>query len=109
MPSWAVSERVCQLRAADSALGSDAEKDDAMSEEELKYPTWQGPLQDAIVEFDPEKLSQKIQRAEAVVFKRLQELSSDSDHHGERQAIADAFSTLRVLKADKLSYLDWKG
>ena len=94
--------------AADSALGSDAEKDAAMSEEELKYPIWQGPLQDAIVEFNPERLSQKIQRAEAVVFKRLQELSSDSDHHGERQAIADAFSTLRVLKADKLSYPDWK-
>ena len=79
-----------------------------MSEEELKY-VWQGPLQDAIVKFDPEKLSQKIQRVEAVAFKRLQELSSDSDHHGERQAIADAFSTLRVLKKDKLSYPDWKG
>jgi hypothetical protein len=103
----AVSDRVSQPRAADSALGSDAEKDDPMSEEELKY-VWQGALQDVIVEFHPEKLSQKKQRAEALVFKRLQELSSDSDHHGERQAIADAFSTLRVLKAGKLSYPDWK-
>ena len=80
-----------------------------MSEEELKYPTWQAPLQEAVLEFDPERLSQKIQKVEAVVFKRLQELSSDSDHHGERQAIADAFSTLRVLKTEKLSYPDWKG
>jgi hypothetical protein len=80
-----------------------------MSEEELKYPTWQAPLQEAILEFDPEKLPPKVQKVEAVVFKRLQELSSDSDHHGERQAIADAFSILRVLKKEKLSYPDWKG
>jgi hypothetical protein len=80
-----------------------------MSEEELKYPTWQASLREALLEFEPDRLSNKIQKIEAVVFKRLQELSSDSDHHAERQAIADAFSTLRVLKTEKLSYPDWKG
>jgi hypothetical protein len=34
-------------------------RDDAMSDEELKYPTWQGPLQDAIVEFDPKSCPNK--------------------------------------------------
>jgi hypothetical protein len=80
-----------------------------MNDEMLKYPKWQTSLQDAILEFDREKLVGKIQKVETTVFERLQELSSDSDHHGERQAIADAFSTLRVLKKDKLSYPDWNG
>jgi len=80
-----------------------------MNDEILKYPKWQTSLQDAILEFDREKLVEKIQKVETTVFERLQELSSDSDHHGERQAIADAFSTLRVLKKDKLSYPDWNG
>jgi hypothetical protein len=80
-----------------------------MNDEILKYPKWQTSLQDAILEFDREKLLDKIQKVETTVFERLQELSSDSDHHGERQAIADAFSTLRVLKKDKLSYPDWNG
>jgi len=80
-----------------------------MNDEILKYPKWQTSLQDAILEFDREKLVEKIQKVETTVFERLQKLSSDSDHHGERQAIADAFSTLRVLKKDKLSYPDWNG
>jgi hypothetical protein len=80
-----------------------------MSEQELKYPKWQAPLQEAILEFDREKLIEKIQKVETVVFERLQELSSDSDHHGERQAIADALSTMRVLKKDELFYPDWNG
>ena len=80
-----------------------------MNDEILKYPKWQTSLQDAILEFDREKLVEKIQKVETTVFERLQELSSDSDHHGERQAIADAFSTLRVLKKDKLCYPDWNG
>jgi hypothetical protein len=80
-----------------------------MNDEILKYPKWQTSLQDAILEFDRERLVEKIQKVETAAFERLQELSSDSDHHGERQAIADAFSTLRVLKKDKLCYPDWNG
>jgi hypothetical protein len=81
----------------------------AMSEQELKYPNWQVLLQEAILEFDRDKLVGRIQKVETVVFERLQELSSDSDHHGERQAIANALSTMRVLKKDKLFYPDWNG
>ena len=32
---------------------------------------------------------------------------ADSDHHGERSAIADALNALRVLKRDTLNYPDW--
>ena len=79
-----------------------------MSDGEIKYPRWQKQFQEAITERDREALIEKIQQFEAAVFVRLQELSVDSDHHDERQAIADASSTLRAVKTDKLKYPDWK-
>ena len=78
-----------------------------MSERELKYPSWQRPLQEAILEFDRETLAEKIQEVETLMFERLEELSSDPDHRDERQALADATSILRELKKTKLSYPDW--
>lgn len=81
-----------------------------MSEEGLKYPQWQCRLQEAILEFRPQELSAKVQRAEAAIFDRCQALSSDSDdHHEEREALSDALSTLRALKRDGLAFPDWNG
>jgi hypothetical protein len=48
-------------------------------------------------------LPEKAQKFENAVFVRLQELASDSDHHDEREAIADATTTISVLKKYKLS------
>jgi hypothetical protein len=73
---------------------------------ELKYPSWQTPLREALLEVNPKKLAKKIQRVEAIIFKRLQEMACDTDHQDERHAIADAASILRVLKKDSLSYPD---
>jgi hypothetical protein len=75
-----------------------------MSESELKYPSWQTPLQEAILELDLEKLPERIQAAENLIFERLRAIASDTDHHDERQALADAATTLRVLKKVKLSW-----
>ena len=79
-----------------------------MSNEKLKYPKWPAEFEEAIVESDSGKLVEKIKNCELAVFVRLQELAGDSDHHDERQAIADALSTLREVKRDRLSYPDWK-
>jgi hypothetical protein len=49
----------------------------------------------------------KIHLAEWKIFKRLQTISADSDHHKERSAIADALNALRFLKRDTLNYPDW--
>jgi hypothetical protein len=69
--------------------------------EELKYPEWQQPLQEALVEFDPQKMRVKMQKAEAAIHDRLQTLV-DSDHLvEEREALTDGLSTLRTLKRDK--------
>jgi hypothetical protein len=77
-----------------------------IAHKELKYPSWQTPLREALLEVNPKKLAKKIQRVEAIIFKRLQEMASDTDHQDERHAIADAASILRVLKKDSLSYPD---
>ena len=79
-----------------------------MSDIELKYPEWQAPLQDLFLESDHEKLHEKIQKVETLIFERLQLLRQGNDGHGELLAINDALSVLRTIKRDKLDYPDWK-
>ena len=79
-----------------------------MGDGELKYPKWQAPLQDLILELDREKLREKIQHVETLIFERIQQLGEGSDGRSELQAINDAMSVLRIIKRDKLDYPDWK-
>lgn len=65
------------------------------------YPEWQNEYQAALLELDPEKLSERIAAAEAAISKRLQAISQNSGHHAERQAIADALVGIRVLMKEK--------
>ena len=79
-----------------------------MRDVELKYPKWEREFQETILEFDQAKLPEKAQKFENAVLVRLQELASDSDHHDEREAIADATTTISVLKKYKLPDPDSK-
>jgi hypothetical protein len=74
---------------------------------ERGYAEWQTSYRDALLEVNKQKLEAKIQLAEWKIFQRLQTISADSDHHGERSAIADAVNALGVLKRDALNYPDW--
>jgi hypothetical protein len=75
----------------------------------LKYPEWQVPLQELILEFDRAQLHQKMQRVEALIYDRFQQLQNGSGSHtAEREALNDAISLLRVIKRDKLDFPDWK-
>ena len=78
-----------------------------MSDEQTKYPHWQGLYQAAVSESRLPELSEKIHAVEQAIFERLQNLAHDSTHQTERQAIADALSVLRTLQRDKLSFPDW--
>ena len=69
---------------------------------------WQGPLREALLELDAEKLRQRVTEAETAIFERLQELSLSQDSSDERRALVDATNTLRVLKKESLKYPDWK-
>jgi hypothetical protein len=71
-------------------------KEKAMSEL-LKYPQWQKPLMEAILEFDPERLSLKVRTLEKAMHARFDTLSGSHDSR-ERQALADGLATLDMLK-----------
>jgi len=58
---------------------------------ELKYPQWQMPFEDALL--DPTKLLD----IETVIRKRLH-LITGRGHLDEQQALTDALSTIRLLK-----------
>jgi len=77
-----------------------------MSNGELKYAKWQAPLQEVIVEFDPEKLAEKVQKVESLLFERLRQLRPEIDGQGERAAINDALSILRLIQRGRLGYPD---
>ena len=72
----------------------------------LKYPEWQTPYQEALLEGDKKKLEARIHLAEWKIFKRLQTLPADSDHQDEKVAIADALNTLRSIKLASLNNPD---
>jgi len=77
----------------------------------LRYPTWQREYEASLCEPDLKKLLERVHSAETAIFNRLQQLaqgSESADHNAEQEAIADALSTLRLLKRDKLNFPDWK-
>lgn len=77
----------------------------------LPYPAWQSAYETCLSELEPKKLLERVHEAEAAIFNRLQQLAQSpesSDQKAERQAIADALATLRILKRDKLNFPDWK-
>jgi hypothetical protein len=75
---------------------------------ELKYPGWQAPVQDVILEFNREKLAEKAQKVEMLMGERLQQLRERDDSSDEQEAIRYALSVLRGIKRDKLGYPDWQ-
>jgi hypothetical protein len=70
----------------------------------LEYPSWQQSYREALLEFDLEKLQQKVEAAESAIFLRMQEMAGRSDGHAERRALQDAFSALRSLQIERLNY-----
>jgi hypothetical protein len=75
--------------------------EDSLSE--ILYPQWQNEYAAALLETDPQNLSARVEAAETAIYKRLQELSQDSDNRTERQVIEDALQSLKVLKRSELT------
>ena len=65
---------------------------------DLKYPEWQKPIQAALLEFDPQRLHDRIATAEAAISARLVLLPEGPDGDWERLAIQDGVRLLRFLK-----------
>ena len=73
----------------------------------ILYPQWQNEYQAALVELDPEKLSERVAAAETSIYKLLQAISQSVDRRAEHEAIEDALAGLRILKRDSLGFPDW--
>jgi hypothetical protein len=80
----------------------------SMSEEELKFPEWQAPLQELLLEFDRERLVEKVAKVEALIFERLQRPGKTDDDRAERESMKQAVFILRMVKRDRLGFPDWK-
>jgi hypothetical protein len=74
----------------------------SMHYEYLKFPQWQVPLQELVLEFDPQKLPEKIQRVETLLSERLQKLDDGRDSRVEKIALYDAQTMVRIMKRNRL-------
>jgi hypothetical protein len=65
---------------------------------ELRFPQWQRPLQELILERDHCRLTRKIKDVEQLISLRFLRLQNENDCLDERQALTDALSLLRIVK-----------
>jgi hypothetical protein len=73
---------------------------ESSSSRKIKYPRWEPEFRAALLEPDREKLLERIELAEAAIFRRIQGLSASANDRDERRAIEDALSGLRTLKKE---------
>jgi hypothetical protein len=64
-----------------------------------RFPEWQKPCEDALLEPDPEKLFRRVLVAETAIFQRLQGFAS-SPENLELKAMDDMLNSLRRLVAN---------
>ena len=76
--------------------------------ETFQYPDWQKLCQEALVELDKDKLRERVAAAEAAILSRLSPLSPGTVSPEEREALANALASLRVLKRETLGSLIYR-
>jgi len=78
-----------------------------MTENELKFPEWQEPLREAILERDSRQLAEKTQRIETLIRERLKQLRTNGEtpnlnRRVEEQALLDALNVIRIVLKDRV-------
>jgi hypothetical protein len=68
-------------------------------DEHMKYPKWQKPYLEALLELDQGVLSTKIAAAEAALSHRARELTTVAWDIDEHHALRDAVFSLHLLKS----------
>ena len=74
--------------------------------EELLMPNWRELYNAASAETNPHNLGRLVDKAEAAMFLRLEELPQDPHGAAERGEILDAANALLTLKTEKLGWPD---
>ena len=77
-----------------------------MTENELKFPEWQEPLREAILERDPNQLAERTNKIETQIRERLRQLRMDGEARDpnsrvEEQALLDALNVIRIVLKDR--------
>ena len=75
-----------------------------MLDERLKFPTWQEPLRELILEGDHDEVLQKITEVEKLISERRQQLWKDGNGIIERDALDDAVHLLRTIKRNSKTF-----
>jgi hypothetical protein len=83
--------------------------DGAIMNQNLKYPKWRQSLVEALLEFDPQQLLAKVQRAEESIVRRYRELAFEMRNQEELRQLSDGLSIIRDLKEGRLGALNPKG
>jgi hypothetical protein len=70
----------------------------------MRYPSWEGPLTEALAETDMKRLAEKVSAAEDAIFQRSRDIAPAADAEDERQAIQIALRDLLRIKTEKLGW-----
>jgi hypothetical protein len=73
----------------------------AVSDESLKFHTWQLAFHDLIRERDREKINVLAPNVQRLIFERFQQLDNESDSETERQALKEGLTVVRILMGDQ--------
>lgn len=90
------------------ALSQSAVADGVVMDRSFKYPKWQEPLAEAILEFNPQQLRRKAKRAEEAIGSRFQELAFEKGNQEELCLLSDGLEILQSLKRRRLASLEPK-
>ena len=100
VPLKAIEQQIAAGQIAEFTVAADDPKAHSQSEGGLRYPEWQRPLHEALLELDEVKLKERLTAAQAAIARRLQSISQEPGNREEQLALADALSSLRILKRD---------
>ncbi|HXN21879.1 MAG TPA: hypothetical protein VOA41_03945 [Candidatus Dormibacteraeota bacterium] len=74
----------------------------------LRFPIWQKPYQEALLELNSKALPLRIAEAEKAISLRSRALAINPDGQQERQALDDALFSLLCLKREKPNFPNWQ-
>ena len=88
------------------ALSQSAAANGAVMDRSFKYPKWQEPLAEAILEFNPQQLRTKAKRAEEVIARRFHELAFEKGNQEALRLLSDGLEILQSVKRRRLASLE---
>ncbi len=100
VPLEHIRERIQRGEIRDVQSGDHSPETEAEPMDDLRYPEWQEPFRQALLEVNRERLNERLNSMETAIVRRMDAISDNPAHRDECQAIRDALSTIRILKRE---------